>query len=254
MLRRFIMHNLLEIVIQRGTPVAPWRKTPPDEVRYRPMVKKGAPMQRRENYQPPPAVLRAMAEETRAAHYGIPEEACTLVVIGTAVYNSTRIRLLDVGAALRAITVESLLDVKFDATFTVELPPIKGFVREQLCKPTGPNHTCVWAHYLDGCGEVHKDEFGHPIWRRFVVEEMPKPTNHITLVVRHRDNKLFIISAHYGNESRKLPGTAGATMEDQLWWYDPATRSGHALVVMPDMVKRGEKRILNATRECPWKY
>lgn len=247
------MPNLLEIVIQKGSPFAPSRKADPAGPRYRTRIPtRPRPMKKKEHWQPPPAVLRAMSEEARAAAYGLTDEAATLVIISKAVVDSPNIRLLDVGAALGQITVKSLTDVKLDSVFTVDLPPLKGLVREQRCIPTSREHASriFYAHYLDSTGRPHTDEFGHPVFRRFVEEELPVPTNKITLIVRHHDTKLIVVSAHYGVGSQKVPGSAGATLADQLWWYDPKSGDGHAMVVLKEM----KGRIQNPTRTCPWKY
>ena len=86
--------------------------------------------------------------------------------------------------------------------------------------------------------------------RRFVGSTAPIETPDITVVLRYRDHRLWVIAAYYGPASRKLPGTLDATDDDAKWWFDPVTGNGHELVVTQDMLGRFVKS--SVTRECPW--
>ena len=199
----------------------------------------------------PAKILAAIREEEKGEQIAIPSEVSNLVLVSRAVCDSTVVSQTHVGLALRKIEVKNLDCLKTDQNFTVQLKPGL-MIGEQLCVPTSASHSVFWAHYRDSKGRVQLGVDQKPVMRKFVEELIPEQTDKITLVIRYEGGRLLVIAAYYGDASRKLPGTTGATAEDAKWWHDSKTGEGHAFVLLQEM--NLQRRIVREsyTRKCPW--
>lgn len=243
--------SLLKIVFERSrlavTETVSSSSGPVRARRARP--RRGTPFRHRDNWLLPPAVLKAIRQAEAEDKIGIPADVESVVVVSRDVVESTMLDVSHVGAALRQIKVDNLGQLGCDRNFTVRLVE-KGSIGLQRCLPTTPADETFWSQYKDRRGHVIRGVDGNPIMRRFVGSTAPIETPDITVVLRYRDHRLWVIAAYYGPASRKLPGTLDATDDDAKWWFDPVTGNGHALVVTQDMLGRFVKS--SVTRECPW--
>lgn len=244
---------LLKILFERSPLAIRERSLPRSGVGPRAVRSRGPFRVRKDktSYLLPAKVIKALNSPDLGEQLSVPADVENLIVVSRTVCESKRVNLTHVGLALRSIRVTDMLSLGRDTQFTVAPHPGRA-IGEQLCMETGPNHSCFWAIYKDQSGKPQSGVDGQTVFRRFVEKELPIPTDKITLVLRYESHRLKVIAAYYGEPSRKLPGTTGATQEDQLWWYDPKTQNGHAFVLIEEM--RQERRIVatSVTSNCPW--
>ncbi len=212
--------------------------------------RRGTPFRKRDNWLLPTKVLEEIRLAEAESKVGIPADVESVVVVARSVVASKQLDISHVGAALRQIEVKSLQQISRDTNFTVNLGGSRA-IGLQRCVCTSRSDQSFWAQYRDQQGRIILGPHGEPIMRRFVTDRSPLETSDITLVIRYSEYRLRVIAAYYGGASRKIPGTTDATREDSLWWYNPETGEGHALVVTQDMLPRIVTK--STVFECPWK-
>lgn len=166
--------------------------------------------------------------------------------------------LIESGSILKEHVVSAIIRARVhtfnpddgDVVLPVNIGEICGL---QRCVPTGPTDHCFWAPYLSSDGAPHRGNHGKVVLRRFVEGREALPTSLVTIVFRVSYRRLLILAAYYGEPSRKIPGTTGASQDDRRWWYDQRTGCGHAFVYEPGNLrvlvdKDPARRIV----KCPW--